>query len=127
MAKSKQANRAISPMVSAQAAPPDSGRAALYDSMAPTAAKYLLPDGSITDTLRLVGEPGPAGPQGEPGPAGPTGLQGEPGPAGPAGPQGAKGDTGPQGPAGTGFILAESEAAAIAASEADPANAYYWL
>ena len=99
-------------MVSAEAAPPNTERAALYESMAPTAAKYLQADGSITDTLRLVGEPGPAGPQG---------------PAGPAGPQGPKGDTGAAGAAGTAFILAESEAAAIAASEADPNNAYYWV
>lgn len=50
--------------------------------------------------------PGPAGKDGEPGPAGQTGPQGETGPKGdkgdpgPQGPQGPKGDTGAQGPQG---------------------------
>ena len=37
------------------------------------------------DIGTLAAIPGPAGPQGEPGPPGPTGLQGEQGPAGPPG------------------------------------------
>ncbi|MFA5562417.1 MAG: hypothetical protein WDA00_07265, partial [Eubacteriales bacterium] len=46
------------------------------------------------------GPAGPAGPQGEQGPAGPAGPQGDPGPAGPAGPQGEQGPAGPAGPQG---------------------------
>lgn len=59
---------------------------------------------ALLDGLR--GEPGPAGPQGEPGAqgdAGPAGPQGEPGAqgeAGPAGPQGEPGEAGPAGPPG---------------------------
>ncbi|WP_203594788.1 collagen-like protein [Wenzhouxiangella limi] len=57
-------------------------------------------------TFALSGNEGPAGPQGEAGPAGPEGAagpQGEAGPAGPegaAGPQGEAGPAGPEGPAG---------------------------
>ena len=50
-----------------------------------------------------VGDVGPQGPKGDPGPQGPPGPQGakgDPGPQGPPGPQGAKGDPGPQGPPG---------------------------
>ena len=47
-----------------------------------------------------TGPAGPAGPQGETGPAGPAGPQGETGPAGPAGPQGETGPAGPAGPQG---------------------------
>lgn len=46
------------------------------------------------------GRRGPAGPQGEPGPAGPAGPQGVPGESGPAGPQGEQGSAGPQGEQG---------------------------
>jgi hypothetical protein len=52
------------------------------------------------------GQPGPAGPQGEPGPKGDAGPQGEPGPkgdtgaTGPQGEPGPKGDTGATGPQG---------------------------
>jgi hypothetical protein len=57
--------------------------------------------GSEADFIAsLQGDPGPQGPQGDPGPAGPQGPQGDPGPAGPAGPQGPQGDPGPAGPAG---------------------------
>jgi len=52
---------------------------------------------------KIVGEPGPAGPQGErgiQGPAGPQGDQGLQGLAGPQGDQGAQGPQGDQGPAG---------------------------
>lgn len=47
-----------------------------------------------------MGEPGPAGPQGIPGPRGAIGPQGPAGVAGPAGPQGPVGETGPAGPQG---------------------------
>ena len=50
-----------------------------------------------------AGETGPAGPKGDTGPAGeigPQGPQGEPGPAGETGPAGPKGDTGPAGEIG---------------------------
>jgi len=43
---------------------------------------------------------GPAGPQGETGPAGPAGPEGPRGETGPAGAKGAKGETGPAGPQG---------------------------
>ena len=54
-----------------------------------------------------VGETGPRGPRGHPGPAttigatGPRGELGHQGPVGPRGPKGDRGDTGPLGPAGT--------------------------
>lgn len=48
----------------------------------------------------LAGAPGPAGPQGDPGPAGPPGPQGDPGATGATGPQGDPGPTGPAGPEG---------------------------
>lgn len=46
------------------------------------------------------GEPGPAGPQGEPGPIGPAGPKGEPGPSGPRGEQGLQGEQGVEGKVG---------------------------
>jgi hypothetical protein len=60
-------------------------------------------------TVILSGDPGPPGPQGEPGPVGPPGPQGIPGgigitgpqgPAGPKGDTGVAGDVGPAGPQG---------------------------
>lgn len=51
-------------------------------------------------TVGPMGEPGPAGAQGEPGPEGPPGLDGAPGPAGPPGADGADGADGPVGPRG---------------------------
>ena len=50
--------------------------------------------------ITLVGQPGPQGPQGEPGLLGPTGATGPQGPTGLQGPIGATGPAGPQGPAG---------------------------
>ena len=47
-----------------------------------------------------VGAVGPAGPQGNPGPAGAQGPAGPSGPAGSQGPSGPAGPTGPQGPSG---------------------------
>ena len=50
-----------------------------------------------------LGPQGPAGAQGDPGPAGPqgpAGAQGDPGPVGPQGPAGVQGDPGPVGPQG---------------------------
>lgn len=108
-------------MVGTQITPPDPARVALYESMMPTAAKYLMPDGSITDTLPGGGGVGEQGPQGEPGPVGPQGPKGDTGPVGP------KGEKGDPGTPGAKFILVADEAAAITASEADPANAYYWI
>lgn len=113
--KVRHADGSITTNAGVAIAPPDPARAAIYASMAPMAVKYLLPDGSITDAL-----PGGGGEQGPPGPAGPQGPEGKQGPAG------AKGATGAQGAAGATFIEAADEAAAIAASAADPKNAYFW-
>lgn len=65
--------------------------------------------GPIVGPAGIQGEQGPAGPQGAVGPQGPAGADGAIGPAGPqgpagadgaAGPQGIQGEIGPQGPAG---------------------------
>jgi hypothetical protein len=61
-------------------------------------------DGAMWNNVGQI--QGPAGPQGEPGPAGADGMVGPQGPqgpigmTGPAGPQGPQGEVGPQGPAG---------------------------
>lgn len=68
---------------------------------------------TVTNTAKLVGEPGPTGPAGPTGPQGPQGLQG---PAGPAGPTGA---TGPQGPAGLNGIFTEIDSQAEAEAGTD--------
>jgi hypothetical protein len=58
------------------------------------------------------GAPGPAGPQGAPGPQGEPGPQGPTGAPGPQGPPGPMGATGPQGPQGvpgiSGYQIAQS-------------------
>ena len=60
--------------------------------------------GNGSQLTGIVGQPGPQGPQGDPGPAGATGAQGpqgDPGPAGATGAQGPQGIQGPPGPGGT--------------------------
>jgi hypothetical protein len=49
-------------------------------------------------TWNVLGNPGPRGLQGEPGPIGPQGPTGQPGDLGPQGPQGPKGAPGPDAP-----------------------------
>lgn len=61
--------------------------------------KYVKEDGSVAvkDLGKVVGDPGPQGPQGaagERGPQGPQGAAGDPGPQGERGPQGAAGKNG---------------------------------
>ena len=67
--------------------------------------KYKKEDGSVAvkDLGKVVGDPGPQGPQGpagENGEQGPQGPAGERGPQGEQGPAGQKGAQGAQGPAG---------------------------
>lgn len=67
--------------------------------------KYTGEDGTVAvkDLGKVVGDPGPQGPQGpagEDGAQGPQGPAGERGPQGPQGPAGQKGEQGAQGPAG---------------------------
>lgn len=64
-----------------------------YSTLAPRQRIAVAPYAAYA----LNGNPGPAGPQGVPGPVGP---QGDPGVAGPQGPQGDPGVAGPQGPQG---------------------------
>jgi hypothetical protein len=76
---------------------------------APGARDLLVtaPDGSqagcrgcLLVSTDAGGQTGPAGPQGDTGPAGPQGPPGNTGPAGPQGPRGATGPSGPAGPTG---------------------------
>ena len=73
---------------------------------------------ALTCCILIAGcQPGPPGPQGQPGAAGPPGPKGDPGPPGPPGPSGAQGPAGPPGPAAAIRILRKDCIAATCVAE----------
>lgn len=85
--------------------PQDAEAGAIYTTPAGVTYTYdgvkwrgsLMPSVQMSNQVAVLGETGPQGPQGEPGPIGDTGETGPQGPQGVAGPKGDPGGIGPQG------------------------------
>jgi len=89
-------------------------------------------NGFMSESSAGAGVPGPAGPIGPAGPQGSEGPQGERGAVGPVGPAGSQGPQGPVGQRGAdgtsvAVVQAANQAQAMAQSQANPHNVYFWV